>query len=271
MIVTVKDDFDLEKIINSGQCFRPICLGNGVYRFIFGNNILYINQTGEDTYDISCSIGEWETTWTFYFDFDRDYRKIRGMIPPDDSFLIQAAQLGKGIRLLSQDPFEMLISFIISQRKSIPAIRSSIEKICTFYGKRVQTDTETLYLFPKAEDVVEIGFDKLSECSLGYRLPYVTAAIQEVASGTLDLNALKSYEDEDLLERLMALKGVGIKVASCVALFGYGRGKIAPVDTWIKRVIDTYYNGSSPYPGYGDNGGIYQQYAFFNMIETKGR
>lgn len=265
----IKDDFDLKKIVNSGQCFRPKEIEPDFYRFTTEDKVLYIRDLKDKEpglFDFSCDEDTYQSTWIHYFDLKKDYSKIRKSIPKDDSFMTDAAKLGAGIRILNQASFEMLISFIISQRKSIPAIRSSVEKLCRLYGKEVNTGIETLHLFPTPKEVVSKGFTSLSQCSLGYRLPYVEEVIANISSGALDLGGLNQLSDEDLLKALMEIKGVGIKVASCVALFAYGRGAIAPVDTWINRVIETAYGGVNPFPGFGANSGIYQQYAFYKMI-----
>lgn len=266
---TIKDDFNLDKIIQSGQCFRPAKLSDGSFRFITKEHVLYIKPLFGNEYRISCSKDEWERIWRVYFDLDTSYSDIRKNIPLDDTYMKKAADAGKGIRILNQDPFEMLISFIISQRKSIPAIRTSVEKICALYGKSLSTEKEDIYLFPQASDISSKGYEALSQCSLGYRLPYITATVENICRGDLNLKALSGLDDDLLLRTLMELKGVGIKVASCVALFAYGRGSIAPVDVWINRVIDEHYNGNSPFSGYGKNSGIFQQYAFYSASILK--
>lgn len=265
----INDDFDLRKIVNSGQCFRPKEIEPDFYRFITGDNVLYIKDLKYEEpgfFEFSCNEETYKKVWVHYFDLEKNYSEIRKSIPKDDSFMTDASRLGAGIRILNQAPFEMLISFIISQRKSIPAIRSSVEKLCLLYGKEVNTGIETLHLFPTPKEVVSKGFSALSQCSLGYRLPYIEEVIANISSGSLNLGGLSQLSDEDLLKALMEIKGVGIKVASCVALFAYGRGAIAPVDTWINRVIETAYDGVNPFPGFGANSGIYQQYAFYKMI-----
>lgn len=269
MDIYIKDDFDLRKIVNSGQCFRPKETEPGTFRFITEDKVLYVTDktsSEKGLFSFSCSKEDYEYTWIHYFDLNRNYSKIRKNIPKEDLFLTDAAKLGKGIRILNQDPFEMLISFIISQRKSIPAIRSSVEKICLIYGKEINTGKETLHLFPSSKEIVNKGTSALAECSLGYRLPYIEEVVESIAAGVLNLGSFRTLSDDELLSELMKIKGVGIKVASCVALFAYGRGAIAPVDTWINRVIDEAYGGVNPFPGFGSNSGIYQQYAFYKMI-----
>lgn len=265
MEIKISDDFDLKKIAESGQCFRPREIASGKYLFITKEHVLQMEKAQKDIYNVSCDEAEWEKIWIPYFDLDIDYKSRRKAIPKEDSFMVSAAELGKGIRILNQDPFEMLISFIISQRKSIPAIRSSVEKICDIYGKDINTDFGKFKSFPDALDIRNKGFDGLSQCSLGYRLPYITEVVNAVNSGEINLEKIKKYSDEDLISYLMNIKGVGIKVASCIALFAYNRGGIAPVDVWINRVIENEYNGVSPFPGYKENSGLYQQYAFYAM------
>ncbi len=269
MKIQIEDDFDLIKIINSGQCFRPCEISEGLFRFITKDKVLFIKPHFKNEFEISCDKDIWERVWIHYFDLNSCYRDKRAEIPREDSFMTRAGQMGSGIRILNQDYFETLISFIISQRKSIPAIRTSIEAICDIYGKTAETEYGRVKLFPTSKDIEEIGYEELAKCSLGYRLPYITEVIRDINAGILDLDKLSTEDDESLMSGLMAIKGVGIKVASCVALFAYSRGALAPVDVWIDRVINNYYGGINPFPGFGSNSGIYQQYAFY-LIKSEG-
>ena len=175
----------------------------------------------------------------------------------------KAAAIGRGIRILKQEAWEMLITFLISQRKSIPSISSAVEKISAAFGRKIVTEREEIFTFPEPEEFPEEGNDILASCSLGYRLPYIERAVSEVRNGTLDLGQLRLLSDNELLGRLKQLYGVGVKVANCVCLFAYGRTSMAPVDTWIARVIDSEYGGVDPFPGYGEYAGILQQYIFY--------
>lgn len=262
MTVTIQDDFDLEKIAASGQAFRIAQTPQG-WRFLAGDNLLYVQPQGADSYTVSCTPQQWQTFWHRYFDLDRSYAAIRAAIPKQDAYLADAARAGAGIRILRQDAWEMLITFIISQRKNIPAIKSCVETLCTRYGRPLpQPGGETLYGFPSPQALAAAGEQALRDCSLGYRAPYVLAAAQAVSTGKLDLNALEHLPDDQLLNALMQQYGVGIKVANCVALFAYGRMECAPVDVWIQRVIDRHYAGRNPFPDYG-NAGILQQWMFY--------
>ncbi len=270
MKITIDDDFDLEKIIGSGQCFRPSRISDDTYRFITGSHVVEItdksagsrksSHDAEEVSDleVSCSAKEWDRVWRPYFDLDTDYRQIRRSVPADDIFLQNAAEIGAGIRILRQDKFETLISFIISQRKSIPAIRTCIEKIVALYGRDG--------LFPKPSDMLDATEDELASCGLGYRISYIRSAVTAVASGEVDLESLDDLPDEELFEELKKFAGVGDKVANCVALFAYHRTGRAPVDTWIAKVIDEKYGGISPFPRYKNNAGIMQQYMFYAAL-----
>lgn len=268
MIIRIDDYFDLDKIIDSGQTFRARKIDDNLYRFISLRNVLYISKDSSDnnSYNVSCSKNEWSNYWYSYFDLDRSYKDII----PEEDFTKKCYDYSKGIRILRQEPFEMLISFIISQRKSIPAIRTSIELICTSFGTPVYTSQgEDLYLFPNVNEFTSNNSNALSDCKLGYRLPYIEDAITTIANNPHFLDDGYNMSDEELLEHLMKVKGVGIKVANCVALFAYNRLSLAPVDTWINKIIDTKYIGISPFERYGDNAGIIQQYMFYYAITHK--
>lgn len=268
MFIRIDDYFDLDKIIDSGQTFRARKVGDKLYRFISMENVLYISKDSSDKcgYNISCTSKEWSNYWYNYFDLDRNYKDIA----LKEGFTKKCFDYSKGIRILRQDPFEMLISFIISQRKSIPAIRTSIEEICTRFGTPMHTTyDEDLHSFPTPFQLASDKNNELSECKLGYRLPYINDAITTILNNPHFLDDGYDMKDDKLLEHLMSIKGVGIKVANCIALFAYNRLSLAPVDTWINKIINTKYNGISPFEDYGDNAGIIQQYMFYYAITHK--
>lgn len=261
MEVHIPDYFDLQKIADSGQCFRVASLPDGTWRFLTGEQVLYIRQTSPGIYQVSCGPDTWQQVWVPYFDLSRSYRDLS--IPAEDDFLIRAARAGAGIRILRQDPWEMLFTFIISQRKSIPAIRGVVEQLCRRYGTELHTPAETLYAFPTASQLQSARPEDYLACKAGYRAPYLCNAVEQVLSGRLDLAGIAALPDRELIAALEGVKGVGIKVASCVALFAYGRTACAPVDTWIHKIIRQQYQGQSPFDRYGDAAGIMQQYFFY--------
>ena len=265
MQVTIKDDFDLEKIIDSGQCFRGKCLEDGSYRFISGESVIYLRpEVGEaGVYTVSCDRESWETIWFPFFDLQRCYGEIAISESGKHEFVDQAIAHGRGVRLLRQDPWEMLLTFIISQRKSIPAIIKSVEALSEKYGHDIVTEQERLKAFPSPEEMKEATAEELTACGLGYRVKYILDAIQKVNSGELNLQAIAELSDNELLEKLQLVMGVGIKVANCIALFAYGRTACVPVDVWIFRAIEKECGGISPFSLYGKNAGIIQQYIFY--------
>ena len=271
MQVTISDDFDLQKIADSGQCFRVKAFDDGMFRFITGSEVLYIRKLSRARYEVSCPDETWRSVWVPYFDLERNYFRIRKAIPNTDTYMRLAARGGKGIRILRQDPWETLATFIISQRKSIPAIKASVEMLAERFGEEKSTPYETLYTFPSASQLEKASDQDLADCKLGYRVSYVKDAVAKVLSGNLDLPALSDLPDADVLNALKTVRGVGDKVASCVCLFSYGRTGIAPIDTWIHKIIACEYGGVDPFPAYGESAGIMQQYAFYYAISHKER
>ena len=270
MEVHIPDFFDLKKIADSGQCFRAVPLSGGSYRFVTGDQVLYIRKASQDLYEVSCDRETWSRVWRPYFDLERSYRDLSGQIPAEDAFLGLAAQAGAGIRILRQDPWETLITFILSQRKSIPAIRSMVELLSQRYGTPLRTPSETLYAFPTPVQLEHVGAEDYIACKAGYRAPYLCDAVARVLSGSLDLEGIAALPDDALIAALEEVRGVGGKVASCVALFAYGRTACAPVDTWIRKIIRQEYQGQSPFPRYGAAAGIMQQYFFYYAQNHKG-
>ncbi len=180
-----------------------------------------------------------------------------------DPFLWKAAEYEKGIRILRQDPWEMLITFIISQNRNIPAIRSSVELLSTMCGdRRIDRRGMEYHVFPRPSQIVAISNEGLSDCRLGYRCQYVRAAAEAVSDGTINLDHLKQANDTATMRALTGLFGVGPKVASCVSLFGLHHTDAFPVDVWMKRILAEQYPNGYPYERYSPYNGIYQQYMF---------
>ena len=259
-----EDDLDLLKIAESGQCFRWNKTEDNCFRVIRGEYCVYMEETGEGEYRLDCTEEEFQTVWRPYLDLDLDYRKVRKRVKKrKDPFLADACEKEKGIRILRQDPWEMLVSFIISQNKNIPAIKKSIEMLSEMAGER-KTDRrgETYYAFPTPERIAGLSGQELSDCRLGYRCKYVSAAAEAVLSGSLELGKLTGAGDEEALAALKGIYGVGTKVANCVLLFGLHHLNAFPVDVWIKKVLEEQYPGGYPYEEYSPWNGIYQQYMF---------
>ena len=261
--VKILDDFDLEKIASCGQCFRAKPMDEGRFRFISGDHVIYIKDMGNHQFSVSCTKDEWKEIWSKYFDLDRSYKSLYYKERGKHDFVQKAMDCGRGIRILRQDPWEMLVTFIISQRKSIPAISKSVEALAEKYGHSIETDHEIVYSFPTSEEMAQASVEELQKCGLGYRVPYILDAVQKVNSGILDLEALAGYSDAELFQELQTVQGVGKKVANCICLFGYGRIARVPVDVWIARAVEEDCCGEDPFMLFGSNAGIIQQYIFY--------
>lgn len=268
--IELGEALSLQKVADSGQCFRPSDIGGGTFRFISGGTVLDAKQLGARTLSVSCDADIWERVWVPYFDLQRDYTVIRqDIFSRGDALLTEAALYGDGIRVLRQEPFEMLISFILSQRKSIPAIRTAVRALAKTYGDRaLAASGDTVFLFPKPEVLAESSEQKLRDLGLGYRAPYVLDAANRVAAGSLNLEALTAFSDEALFAELQTVHGVGKKVANCVMLFGYGRTERVPSDVWVQRIIQAGYRGRDPFAAW-QHAGILQQYLFYYALTHK--
>ncbi len=264
MIIHITDDFDPDRIAQSGQCFRWEKKEGETWRIIAGKACLYITPLGDDRYEFECSEEEFDTLWREYFDLRENYQNIRGRIDPqEDPFLWQAAEQEKGIRILRQDPWEMLITFIISQNRNIPAIRNSVELLAGMCGeKRIDSRGAEFYAFPEPGALAALPENDLKSCKLGYRCKYVHAAAEAVSNGDIDLNSLFTADEAATVNALTGLFGVGTKVANCVSLFGLHHVNAFPVDVWIKRVLQEQYPNGYPYEKYSPYNGIFQQYMF---------
>ena len=270
MWVDLWDELDLRVIAESGQCFRmredafPGFPGSPqrLWRLVHGHHVLYMAVEDQKAW-VSATKEEWEITWLPYFDAGMDYGAFRRKGGGSSPFMREAFAKGEGLRILRQDPFEMLLTFLLSQRKSIPAIAANVEALCRAYGDPLTTPVETIYAFPTPAALYPVGEEEYRRMGLGYRSPYLACAVRMVAEGELNLDSIASLSTPELIAELMRVKGVGIKVASCVALFGYGRKDCAPVDVWIARAIEEEFGGEDPFPAFAPFQGLAQQYVFF--------
>ena len=264
MIVSIKDDFNMDRIADSGQCFRWNKTGDESYRIIAEDCCLNISHLQEDQYHLDCTETAFEGFWRDYFDLQENYQNIRGRVDPErDPFLWQAMEHEKGIRILRQDPWEMLITFIISQNKNIPAIRRSVELLAESCGRRLpDTNGQEYFAFPAPDAVAALSEKELSDCKLGYRCKYIHAAAEAVLDGKIDLEQLRGSDEKTAILNLTGLFGVGVKVANCVSLFGLHHTDAFPVDVWMKRILSEQYPEGYPFDRYSPYNGIYQQYMF---------
>lgn len=250
--------FNLKQIAGSGQCFRMIPHGTA-YSVISGDRFLLVSQDA-DMISFSCTEEEFPF-WESYFDLQTDYQAFINAIHPDDAYLKKAAAYGSGIRILRQDPWEMIITFIISQQKTIPSIRALVEALSTRYGAKhaIPSDlTETFFLhtgrksetssgsipeimhyhtFPTPEQLSFATLEDLLSLKLGYRAKYIKRICEDACSGALDLSLLSSMDYRSAMEYLVKFYGIGEKVANCICLFGLHHIDAFPVDTWIRKIL----------------------------------
>jgi len=264
MIKISSEYLDMRKIADSGQVFRFNKTDDGSYDLIANNKHLRIQKLIDNkdinTYELDCSEEDYNKIWKDYFDIDTDYSIYIDDLDENDVYLQKACEYSKGIRILRQDKWEMLVSFIISQRKSIPAIKSSIEKMAVNLGEEID---DRIYAFPKPQEILSADDTVLETCGLGYRLPYIRAAARDVIENGVDLYDSDNLSDEELLEKLKEFKGVGVKVANCVLLFGYHRIGAFPIDVWVEKILNNHYDGTFPMERYKEYAGVLQQYMFF--------
>ncbi len=264
--IVTSDDFDLKKIFTCGQCFRwnenpdgsftGVALGRAARIWREGERIL-ITGTPEDARDV----------WRGYFDLDRDYRALRESVSVDP-YMRRAADFGAGIRILNQDRWETLCSFILSQCSNIPRIKGNVEALGALFGEPVELDGTVYHTFPTAQRLASLTPEDLRPVRCGYRAPYVIEAARAVSEGRLDLEALSKAGAQETKRALMALPGVGEKVASCVLLFGLRVGSAFPVDVWMRRALTEHYPDGLDPAVFGENAGLAQQYMFYFQREN---
>jgi len=259
--VTGVPDFDLVKIFECGQCFRWNADETGSYTGVARGLAARLRRDGGRVF-ISGPVGDFESVWRDYFDLDRDYAKIRKHICVDD-FIREASDFGAGIRILRQDKWEALCSFIISQCNNIPRIKRIIDSLCREFGDKLLFEGTEHYAFPSAERLSTLNQDGLAPLRCGYRADYIIGAARAVADGSLDLEALSRGLPEDARAALKKLRGVGDKVADCAVLFGLNMLDAFPRDVWVKRAVARHY-GPGFDPGvFSPYAGIAQQYIFY--------
>ena len=182
-----------------------------------------------------------------------------------DPNLERIIEYSNGYKILNQPDFEMLISYIISQNNSVRNISSSIEKISKKYGKKVMFNNNEYYLFPTFNELKDADEESLKECKVGFRSKYIINALNEIKKDNNYLNDINNLSSEDAMDKLMKVKGIGMKVASCILLFGYGKLDTFPIDTWVKKFFNEENQSiikREAQEKYGNYSGLVIQYMF---------
>lgn len=254
--------FDIKKTFDCGQCFRFDEYDGKIKGVAFGR-LLSFSQDGETLHIEGISREEYDSHFCRFLGLDTDYDMIDDDIISrlnGDMTIKKAIEYGKGIRLLRQDGWEALCSFIISQNNNIPRIKKIIANMSKEFGEHIEGE---FYAFPTAEALANAGVDKIFELKTGFRAKYIYDAACKVASGEIDLGLIKNMTTKEATEYLMQIKGVGLKVASCALLFGFDKTDAFPVDVWVKRVLEKYYPDGLDLDSLGSYAGMIQQYLFY--------
>jgi len=279
--IILKDinSFNIEQILECGQCFRFYKISEGHYLIIAKAKVLKILQTDEEVIFYPATIEDFKNLWISYFDLNRDYDIIKQRLAEKDQYLNKAIDYAPGIRILNQDPWECLISFIISQNKQIPHIKQVVNHISRRFGQYIDTmDNIDYFAFPTAEELSKAKEEDLRACKAGFRAPYILDACKKIKSGEIDLEKLKYLPYEEAKTTLLNIKGVGPKIADCVLLFAFGKWEAFPVDIWIKRIMESlYFNreislneiGHFAREQFGNYAGLAQQYLFYYGRQLK--
>lgn len=257
----LSENLNLAVTFDCGQCFRFETVENGVTEGVVGdrflrayvkNGVLYTeNDPKDDEFFIN------------YLDLRASYEeRNREILKDGDEIIKKAASLSSGLHILNQDPFETLISFIISQNNNIPRIRGIIERLCESFGEKKSFNGREYYAFPTPEDLKGVTAEDLAPIRAGFRAKYIADAVEKWNKNEIPIDFLYKGPYNECNEILKSVKGVGDKVSACVLLFAFHRLDAFPVDVWIRRTMESLY-GDLDYTRFGAYPGLAQQYLFY--------
>lgn len=280
IIITGQTDFELSHIFDCGQCFRFNSQPDGSYIGTAYGKTVRISKSDDRIILHNTSLDDFNNVWYNYLDLGRDYSEIKAqLISGNDEIMSQAVMFGSGIRILNQELWETVISFIISASNNIPRIKKIIELLCSSFGDAHIYEGQVFYSFPSPEKIASLSLDELSVIRAGFRDKYILDCAKKVVSGEIDLDAVNSMSTPDAKKALMSIWGIGNKVSDCILLFGMHRCDSFPVDVWIKRVMEyCYFNNTEQSiktisafadERFGSLGGMAQQYLFFYGRERR--
>ena len=277
------DELDVAQTLECGQCFRFEKISEGFYQIIAFDRVLYIKQLENYIEFFPTNKVDFKAIWKPYFDLNRDYTELKKQLAFNDTVMKEAVGLSQGLRVLNQDPWEALISFIISQHNAIPNIKRVVRTLSERYGKPIIGTLE--HSFPNPELLYNAGVDGLTACKTGFRARYILDACEKALNGEIILKRDNfegiELETAAIREQLICIKGVGDKVADCVLLYGYGKSDCFPIDVWIKRAVEgLYFDGREQTmkeiyrftkEKYGENAGFANIYLFsyIRMLSQK--
>ncbi|MBQ9658634.1 MAG: 8-oxoguanine DNA glycosylase [Clostridia bacterium] len=278
-ILKNQDSFELSHIFECGQCFRWNKEQDGSYTGVFKNNVVNVKKSQDIVFTGVCENNKnIQEVVEDYFDLNRDYEKIKLELSKVDDNLKNSIQYGNGIRILNQDLWETIISFIISANNNIPRIKGIIERLCQNYGNTICWNEKTYYSFPTAQQLENVSVQDYRNMGLGFRDVRLYETTHMILNKEIDLQNLHEESDTfKVREELLKLSGVGPKVADCILLFSsLKRFDVFPIDVWVRRVMNDLYIKNEDetkvnknliekmaYDKFGDLAGIAQQYLFY--------
>lgn len=269
--------FELKDTFTCGQCFRWQENDDGSYTGVVRQNVINIIEKENMYYIKSIGNEDIETLIYQYFDLKRDYLKLQSQLSKIDKNMETSIKYGKGIRLLNQDLWETLISFIISANNNIPRIQKIIQRLSKTYGKEIKFEGKSYYTFPSAEELKDVTIQDFRNLGLGFRDKRLYETTQKILNNEINLAELeKNPNTEEVRNTLLTLSGVGPKVADCILLFStLKRLEVFPIDVWINRVMNELYLNEPEEKvskakiqklakeKFGDLAGLAQQYLFY--------
>lgn len=270
-------DFNSVHIFECGQCFRWFRKDDGSYNGVAGGKVVNVSYFKGKLIIKNSKIQDVIDFWFDYFDLGRDYTEIKVILSKDE-IMKKAIEFGWGIRLLKQDIWETLVSFVISANNRIPMIMKVVASISKEYGKELIYDNHSYYSFPEVNKISGSSIKQLEVCKAGFRCKYISLTSQFVEEGVIDLYGLKNIPTDNAREALMKLPGVGPKVADCVLLYSGTKYNVFPTDVWVKRVMEElYFKREASFKEiqefskekFGEFSGIAQQYLFYYARENK--
>ena len=277
------NSFEPKHIFECGQCFRWNENENGSYTGIVGNNVINVEKVDNKIIFKSFGVDNLEKLVIDYFDLNRNYEEIKRKLSSVDEYLANSIKYGSGIRILNQDLWETIISFIISANNNIPRIKTIINRMSKKYGNKIEWNGEEYYTFPSIENLSKATVEDLRSLGLGFRDVRIYETTRKILNKDVDLSKLHEEKDtEKVREILLSLSGVGPKVADCILLFStLKRFDVFPIDVWVRRVMNDLYIKNEDETKvnkkeieklakekYGDLEGLAQQYLFYWKRDT---
>lgn len=273
----ISKDFEPKHVFECGQCFRWLREDDGSYTGVVQGKVINVKKENDLIIFDNTNKEDFENIWFDYFDLGRNYGEIKNQLKIMDEYLEKATEFGQGIRILQQDGWEMLISFIISANNRIPMIQRAINNLSERYGKFIgEYRGKKYYAFPTPEELSKVSVEDIRACQTGFRDKYIKSVVDYVNENNEDVLSYRKLDTSECIKELVKFNGVGPKVADCIALFGMQKYDTFPVDVWVKRVMEEFYvedNLSLPkirkfaLDKFGDLSGFAQQYLFYYARE----